>query len=261
MGEFISEGSLRGSAVSIIGRDIEIVDSAVSTNDIARQRAEKGCREGLIVLARTQTSGKGRMGRRFHSPDGGLYMSLVLRPSLPPQEVSVLPLLAGLAVSKSISATVMLPTLLKWPNDVLLDGRKVSGILVESSIKGDKLEYAVIGVGINVNFECSELPDELRESAGTLMDASGSKVDMEELFHNLVCFFEILYGRFRNGDTGSILEEWTERSETIGRKVRVRTGSRDLTGTALGLDQAGALLLNIDGVLQRIDAGDVQYLF
>ncbi|MBN1538956.1 MAG: biotin--[acetyl-CoA-carboxylase] ligase [Candidatus Thermoplasmatota archaeon] len=260
MGDLISERSLRGAAVSIIGRDIEIIESVVSTNDIARQRAEKGCREGLIVLARTQTGGRGRMGRRFHSPEGGLYMSLVLRPSLPPQEISLLPLLAGLAVSKSISATILLPTTLKWPNDVLLDGRKVSGILVESSIKGDDLEYAVIGVGINANFSSAELPDELRSSAGTLMDATGSVVDLEELFHNLASFFEMLYDRFRNGDAVSLLEEWTERSETIGRDVRVRTGSGDITGTALGLDQTGALLLSVDGVLQRIDTGDVHHL-
>ncbi|MBN1389635.1 MAG: biotin--[acetyl-CoA-carboxylase] ligase [Candidatus Thermoplasmatota archaeon] len=261
MGDVISEGCLRGVGTGIIGRHLEIIDNVTSTNDIARERAKAGCREGLIIVARSQSDGKGRMGRNFHSPEGGLYLSIVLRPDAPPYLASTLPLLAGLAVSKSISTTLMLKTSLKWPNDVLIDGRKVSGILAESSIKGDRLEYVIIGIGINVNFPMTDLPQELWECAWTLRDASGSMVDMEELLRNLVCFLENLYNRFMEGDVGPILEEWSDRSETLGRLVRVRTPSSELEGTALGLDQTGALLISIDGLLHRIDSGDVEHLF
>jgi len=260
MGDRITEESLRGTSTSIIGSEIEILDIAASTNDIARERAENGCREGLIVLAGSQTSGKGRAGRSFVSPPGGLYMSVVLRPKVPPGQASALPLMAGLAVSKSISSSLMVPSRLKWPNDVLIDGRKVCGILVESSIKGEKLEYAIIGIGVNANMTLKDLPPELSDIAGTLMDTSGAIVDIEELLRDLVCFLEILYKRFLEGDIAGILDDWTERSETIGREVKVNALDGWIEGKALGVDQSGALLLSVEGSLRRIDMGDVVHL-
>jgi len=260
MGDRITEDSLRGTSTSVIGREIEVLDEAASTNLLARERAENGCREGLIVLARSQTSGKGRAGRSFISPPGGLYMSVVLRPKIPPAEISSLPLMAGLAVSKSISSSLMVPSQLKWPNDVLVNGKKVCGILVESSVKGEKLEYAIIGIGINVNSSLKDLPPEISDTAGTLMDATGTVVDIEDLLRDLVCFMEMLYKRFVEGDIAGILDDWTERSETIGREVVVTDLVGKIKGKALGVDQSGALLLSVDGSLRRIEMGDVDHL-
>ncbi|MGA1793574.1 MAG: biotin--[acetyl-CoA-carboxylase] ligase [Thermoplasmatota archaeon] len=260
MGDRITEESLRGTSTSIIGREIEILDEVTSTNDIARERAEKGCPEGLIVLARSQTSGKGRAGRSFVSPPGGLYLSVVLRPGISSSQVSTLPLMAGLAVSKSISASLMLPSRLKWPNDVLVNDRKVCGILAESSTKGDRLDHVIIGIGINVNSTLKDLPSELSGSAGTLTDTKGSIVDIEELLRDLVCFLEMLYKRFIEGDIGGILDEWTERSETVGREVKVSTPDGTLKGKALGVDQSGALLVSVEGSLRRISYGDVEHI-
>ena len=260
MGDEISEKSLRGTTTSVIGTEIEIFPKVVSTNDVARERAEGGCREGLMIISRSQGSGRGRSGRSFASPEGGLYLSVVLKPDIPPKDVSIIPLLAGLAVSKSISSTLMVPTSLKWPNDVMVDGRKVCGILVESSVKGDRLDYLIVGIGINVNFSISDLPGELEDTAVTLKDHTGNDIDTEELLRNLVCFLEMLYNRFRLGETASILDDWSEGSETLGRNVRVKTTTGVLEGKALGLDQTGALLLSSDGTLQRIDLGDVENL-
>ncbi|MGA1820491.1 MAG: biotin--[acetyl-CoA-carboxylase] ligase [Thermoplasmatota archaeon] len=260
MGGRITEESLRGTSTSVIGREIEIIEEAASTNEVARKRAESGCREGLIVLARSQTSGKGRAGRSFVSPPGGLYFSIVLRPGNKADQASILPLMAGLAVSKSISASLMLPSRLKWPNDVLVNDRKVCGILVESSTKGDRLDHVIIGIGINVNFTLKDLPPELSETAGTLMDAKGSRVDMEGLFRDLVCFLEMLYRRFIGGDIAGILDDWTGRSETIGRDVRIASPEGSIEGKALGVDQSGALLLSVNGSLRRISMGDVEHI-
>jgi BirA family biotin operon repressor/biotin-[acetyl-CoA-carboxylase] ligase len=256
----LDEDSLSNISAGVIGRDLLFFDEVNSTNEIAKERAEKGCREGLMVVASKQIAGRGRMDRTFSSPMGGLYISVVLRPGLPLSLGSILPLLAGLSVSKAISTTVLRETSLKWPNDVLMDGRKVSGILVESGVKGDALEYVVIGIGINVNSTVDELPEEIRSFAGTLKDLSGKEVDMMDLLKNLVCFLDMLYTRLKNGEVEVILDKWSERSSTIGKMVRVHGPGEIIEGKALGVDQSGALLVSVDGSFQRIDIGDIEYL-
>lgn len=251
---------LHGISPSIIGRDLEQMGAVDSTNTIARERAEKGCREGLVLVAASQTGGKGRMGREFHSPEGGLYLSIVLRPDVSPSQAGIIPLLAGLAVSKAISTTVLKETSLKWPNDVLMDGKKVCGILNEAVVKKERLEYMVVGIGINVNSTLDQLPDEIRETAGTLKDQTGETVDISDLFRNLICFLDMLYLQYISGDVATILDSWSERSSTIGKQVRIHTGSEIIEGKALGLDQSGALLLGSGNSLQRIDAGDIEHL-
>jgi BirA family biotin operon repressor/biotin-[acetyl-CoA-carboxylase] ligase len=245
---------------SIVGRHVEFLGEVGSTNTIARERASKGCTEGLIIVASSQTGGKGRLSRSFISPEGGLYLSVVLRPKVSPSQASILPLMAGLAVSKAISTTVLKETSLKWPNDVLIGDKKVCGILMESSVKGHKLEYVIIGIGINVNSTIDQFPEDIRERTGTLKQIVGKLVDIEDLLRNLICFLDMQYSIFLDDQIETILDKWSERSSTIGRLISVHTGQGVFKGKALGLDQSGALLLSVDGSLQRIDMGDVEHL-
>jgi BirA family biotin operon repressor/biotin-[acetyl-CoA-carboxylase] ligase len=256
----LDENSLQGIDTSIIGLDVEFLGEVASTNILASERAKKGCREGLVLVASSQTSGKGRLDREFHSPEGGLYLSIVLRPSILPSQAGIIPLMAGLAVSKAISTTVMRETSLKWPNDVLMDGKKVCGILNQAAIKGDTVEYLVVGIGINVNSTLEQLPSEIRGSAGTLKELASEEIDMKDLFRNLICFLDMLYLQFLSGDISTILDGWSERSSTIGKQVKVRSGSNIIEGKALGLDQSGAILLSTEKSLQRVDVGDVEHL-
>jgi len=256
----LDKSSLIGLTTSIIGSEVEFLGEVASTNSVAKERAQDKCKEGLIVVASSQNRGRGRLDRSFISPEGGLYLSVVLRPEPSQTPVSLLPLLAGLAVSKSISTTVLKETSLKWPNDVLMEGKKVCGVLVESSFKGDKLDHVVIGIGINVNSSTDQLPEDIRERATTIKDITGNKVDMEILLRDLISFLDILYGRFKRGEMESILDQWSERSSTIGKQVRVNTGKETLEGKALGLDQSGALMISVEGSLQRVDIGDVEHI-
>jgi BirA family biotin operon repressor/biotin-[acetyl-CoA-carboxylase] ligase len=246
----------RGLTTRIIGKIINFHDVVISTNDIAKELAEGGAREGTVVVARKQTGGKGRLNRTFSSPDGGIYLSIILRPGLPPEEMASLPLIAGLSVSKAIQCTIFKEILLKWPNDVMKDGRKIAGILTTSSIKGRDIEYVIVGIGINLNTRIEDLPDDIRSIAGSVKDADGEDIDPNEFLRDLLYFLDLQYSQFISGDRESLLDQWSSRSETIGREVTVKTDSGEISGKALGLDQSGALIIRSKKGMERVDSGD-----
>jgi len=256
---------LDGSALddiqtSIVGTSFEFHPEADSTNDLVRERADEGAREGLVIAAGSQVKGRGRMNRSFSSPVGGLYLSILLRPDLEPHVLSTLPLIAGLTISKAISTSSGIPSELKWPNDVNINGRKVCGILLESSVKGEKIEYVIIGIGINVNTLPGDLPDEIRERTTSLMGETGSEISFRDLLRDLICFLDMHYIRFLSGGTIGLLDQWSERSSTIGREVRITGSGGSFTGKALGIDQTGALMVRTQGELRRVDSGDCQHI-
>ncbi len=249
-----------GLTTRIIGTVINFYDSVTSTNDLALELARGGCDEGIVVVARSQTSGRGREGRKFHSPEGGLYLSAVLRPDATPVEAAPLPLIFCMAVSKAVGCTMLVETSLKWPNDVLLKGRKLCGILHESSVKGGRLEYLVTGIGINANSTSSDLPEELLANTTTLREELGRQVDMNELLRNVLYFMDLEYTRFLDGQTRILLDQWSERSSTVGKEVKVAAADGEMTGKALGVDQTGALMISSMGTIHRIGYGDCQHL-
>ncbi|MEM2676119.1 MAG: biotin--[acetyl-CoA-carboxylase] ligase, partial [Candidatus Bathyarchaeia archaeon] len=158
-----------------------------STNDWAKELAELGAPEGTVAIAETQTAGRGRIGRKWHSPKGGLWFSITLKPNLKPSETVKLVFLAGLAVAETLRELCGLKAETKWPNDVLVDGRKVCGILSEMKTVGEKVDYVVVGVGINANINVEkELPPELRETATSLKAMLGKEISMENLFKGLL---------------------------------------------------------------------------
>lgn len=256
----LDEGSLSNLNTNLIGNRVVHLKSCGSTNDEAKKRAKEGASEGLVVVSTRQESGRGRMARTFISPEGGLYVSVLLRPRMAPDQLSSLPLIAGLAVSKAISTSTLVPTSLKWPNDVLVDGMKVSGTIVEAEINGEIVDHLVVGMGINCNFPVSALPPELHGSSTTLMDVKGEPVDMNALFRDLVCFMDMKWSSFLEGGAQALLDEWSSRSSTIGQRVRVDSFGRTVEGEALGIDQSGALIVDDGNGMSRITIGDCRHL-
>ena len=253
------EDSLSPTAITrdlptrFVGQRVVYYPSVTSTNEVAGQEARRGAAEGTIVVTDEQTAGRGRLGRVWLSPRGGLAVSVVLYPSL-----SLLPsliMLASLAVVHGVESATGLRADIKWPNDVLINGRKVCGILIESDVQGNRVNYSVIGIGVNVDVRLAGVP-EIRSMATSLSDELGRDVSRLSVLRCLLVEFEKLYLTLTSG--GSIFEEWRDRLVTLGKSVRATTGDTVYEGVAESVTPDGSLLLRgPDGELTRIVAGDV----
>lgn len=249
----------RGLKAETFGERIEYYEEVDSTNDVARELAAKGAPEGTLVIAERQTRGRGRMGREWFSPEGGLWFSVILRPRLAPGEVARLALMLGVAVARVLNA-YGLRCRLKWPNDVLVRDKKICGILTEIDAEMDRVNYVIAGIGVNVNNEVGDFPEEFRDAATTMKAEIGRRVARAPLLRRLLEELEACYGRLTLGDP-AVLEEWRRLSSTLGKRVRVVTQSRVLEGVALDIAEDGALLLRLeDGRVERILSGDCVHM-
>lgn len=245
------------------GRKIVFLRNVVSTNDLAKKLAGYGAGEGTVVLAERQSAGKGRLGRAWFSPLGGLYFSLILKPNMRASDAVNLVFVASLAVAEILRDLYGLRVETKWPNDVLVDGKKVCGVLAEMSSIGDRLKFVVLGIGINVNFEVRKVfPKELQESVTSLQDVLGRKIKLEKLFRKLLEKLESLYGMFLKKGFVQILEEWKKFACFLGCPVEVLVDRQKWIGTALDVEEDGALSLKLeDGTVKRFLYGDVTLRF
>ncbi len=236
-----------------VGQRVFYYSSLTSTMEVARREAQQGAAEGTVIIADEQTAGRGRLRRVWLSPKGSIALSVILYPS-----VAYLPsliMLASLAVVHSIETVTGLKSQIKWPNDVLINGRKVCGILIESDVQGRRVNYATIGIGINVNLRLADFP-EIQPIATSLSDELGREVSRLSLMRCLLVEIEMLYLALSAG--GSIYEEWRDSLVTLGRRVRVHTGETIYEGIAESVARDGSLLLRgSDGSLTKIVAGDV----
>ena len=236
-----------------VGKRVIYYPSLESTNEMAKREARQGAAEGTVIIAGEQTAGRGRIERVWLSPEGNIALSVILYPN-----VAYLPsiiMLASLAVVHSIEATTGLKSQLKWPNDVLIKGRKVCGILIESKVRRGVVDYVVIGIGLNVNLRLSDFP-EILPTATSLSDELGRDVSCLSIIQRLLVEVEKLYLALLAGD--SIYEEWRDGLETLGRRVQVKSGETIYEGMAESVSKDGSLLLRCpDGSLTRIVAGDV----
>jgi BirA family transcriptional regulator, biotin operon repressor / biotin---[acetyl-CoA-carboxylase] ligase len=241
----------------VVGRDIQVFQQTSSTNDVAEKLARDGVAEGVVIFAETQTKGRGRLGRKWLSPTGqGLWFSVLLRPALSPAFVTQLTVAAATAVARAIRLETGLAPQIKWPNDILLRGKKVVGILTELSAEADRVRHVIIGIGVDVNV--TDLPDELREVATSLAAEAGRKFLRAEIAAAILRELDLDYGRVTRGEFAALAEEWERQCVTLGRRVVIHIGDRTLTGRAEALDSDGALLLRGDyGHLERIIGGDV----
>lgn len=234
----------------------EILDS---TNALAKEEALNGAPEGLLVLAETQTNGRGRRGRSWISQSGkGIWSSLVLRPEVSPMEASKLTIIASVAVIKTIEKVYNLVAGIKWPNDIVLEGKKIAGILTELSADVERINHVILGIGINVSQEEADFPKELQPFASSLYLSTGAFMPRQRILQVLLQEFEVLYEGFLRGEFASILNEWRRYSVTIGKEVVVDRIKDQVTGIAIDVDADGVLLVQReDGTLERIVAGDV----
>ena len=229
-----------------------------STNDVAWEVMSGDAPDGAVVVADVQTRGRGRAGHSWHTAPGkGLALSIALHPGCDRRQFGVLPLLAGLALARALE-TLGVRADLKWPNDLLVDGRKVSGILVESRRGPEGDDAAVIGVGVNVAQAAEDFPPELRATA-TSLALAGVTTTREEVAARFLDALEPLWAEFQEGDRRVALDAWRARANFWGRKLRVRGGAGDVEGIARDLDPNGALVLERDGGERTVvHAGDVE---
>ena len=235
-----------------IGQRILYYPSLPSTMVVAKQEAQSGAVEGTVVIADEQTAGRGRIKRIWLSPKGSIALSIILYPSV--ANLSSLIMLASLAVVHSIEAVTSLRPQVKWPNDVLVNNRKVCGILIESSVRRNIVDYAVIGIGINVNLKLSDF-SEIPSTATSLSDELGRNIPRLSIIRRLLVEMERLYLASQTGE--SIYEEWRNSLVTLGKRVRVKSGKTIYSGVAESVARDGSLLLrHSNGNLSRIVAGD-----
>ena len=236
-----------------VGQRVIYYPTLTSTMEVAKREAQQGAVEGTIVIAEEQTAGRGRRKRPWLSPRGSLALSIILYPGL--AYLPYLIMLASLAVVHTIEAVTGLRPQIKWPNDVLVGGKKVCGILIESSLRGNIVNYAIIGIGINVNLRLSNFP-EILSTATSLSDELGRDVSPLDIIQRLLVEVEKLYLALPAAE--SIYQEWRDSLETLGKQVRVQSGKTIYEGIAESVAGDGSLLLRcLDGTLTKIVAGDV----
>jgi BirA family transcriptional regulator, biotin operon repressor / biotin---[acetyl-CoA-carboxylase] ligase len=243
----------------IIGRRLRVVAEIGSTNDAAMAAGRAGEPEGLAILADQQTGGRGRLGRSWASLPGlGVYTSILLRPPVPPLLAPLLTLMAGLATAEAIEAVGQVTPTLKWPNDVLCDGRKVAGILTEMTTMGQQIGQVAIGVGINVRHRATDFPADVKDTATSIELAAGRSVDRGEVAAALYNAMDRWYAVFCHNGTDTILRQARGRTATLGRPVTVLADQQRWRGIALDLDTDGALLVRDEtGAVRRVIADDV----
>jgi len=248
-----------GLKTSMMGKNIHYFKETESTNILARDMAGSAD-EGTVVIAESQTGGRGRMGRKWISPEGGIWFSVILKPKMEPLHAPRLTLLAGVAVAKTTRSYGLLAKI-KWPNDVLINGKKVCGILTEIGAEMDSIQYVVVGVGIDANVDTETFPGEVRDVSTSLKNELGHDINRVEFLQNLLYELESLYHKFQREGFSSIMEEWRLMSATIGQWVKITTQSRIMYGEAIGVNSDGALILETsDGKLEKIVAGNCEHM-
>lgn len=240
-----------------IGQELVFLDTTDSTNNEARRRAEQGAPDGTLVVAIEQTAGKGRRGRSWVSPGGtGVWMSLLLRPDIPPECASMLTLVAAMAVETGIRRVTGLEGQIKWPNDVILDGKKVCGILTEMSTEMESIHYVIVGIGINVGI--TEFPGELQDTATSLILHTDRRVSRAALTAAVAEAWEDYYESFlKTLDLSLLREEYSENLVNRDREVRVLTPGDTYTGISRGINERGELLVETADGMRAVMSGEV----
>lgn len=239
-----------------LGRELLCHEQVDSTNLLARELARSGAEHGTVVSAESQTRGRGRLGRSWVSPPNkNLYLSVILRAELPPDRLPQIGLIAGVAACDTVREWQK--ATLKWPNDVLVGGRKVCGILAETEGSGGR-QAVILGIGVNVNAAADDFPEELRDKAGSLLLAGGRPVDRAQVAGRLLSHLETWYEIWVQRGFAPIAAAWRERSGLIGQMIHVAEPGKDVAGQVVGLDDDGSLRIRLpSGEEHRVIAGDV----
>jgi len=251
----------RGLFTKYIGKEVYYFSELKSTNIIAKEKAShkaEGINEGALIIAERQSAGKGRLGREWFSPTGGIWLSIILYPQLSPSYISRITLMAAVAVVKAIKICTQIESQIKWPNDILINEKKVCGILTEMSAEPDIINWVVVGIGININIEHQEFPEDIQENAISLKEVFGKEISRVKMVQIFLQEFEKYYENLNRRKFSSILKEWKLYSHTLRRKIKVDMGERIITGEAVEINEEGALILKKeDGKLVKIISGTI----
>jgi len=252
-----------GLNTKTIGKRIYYFDSIDSTQNFATKIASKTIENGTVVISQKQTMGKGRLGRRWLSPKGGIWLSIILHPKFDISLTTLFPIATSLALSIAIEKTLGIKSELKWPNDVTIKGKKVAGMLVDVSVESNEIENIVLGVGINFQINSKQLENSLKKTenfygATTLIDKNKDEnpiLLVKTFLYELEKIFDLL----NKGETKTIIKNWTKRSSTIAKNIVISTSNDKIKGKALRLDNDGALIIKNNKKTQRILVGDLTY--
>jgi BirA family biotin operon repressor/biotin-[acetyl-CoA-carboxylase] ligase len=245
---------------SLIGSKIILVNEVDSTNELAKSHVEKGSSEGTVFLAESQTKGKGRLGRTWHSPPGsGIYLSVLLNPDIPVIQLSPLTLMTGVAVAKGINSFQPLSVDLKWPNDILLNGKKLGGILCELVPVKEKF-WVVLGIGVNVNHEKDHFSPDLHGIATSLNLESEKCFDRALLIISILKSLDQNYHSYLTNGIKTTINDWVKLTKMFGKSVRITHGGQMIEGVALGLDDQGSIILRLEnGEEKSFKSGEVTF--
>lgn len=240
------------------GRSLRTLKSVASTQKIAHQWAREGAPEGAVVVAEEQTAGRGRLGRFWHSPpNSGIWLSLILRPPIPITQAPQLTLMASVGVARALHHSTGLEVRIKWPNDLLIRGKKVCGILTELRGEQDRVHYVVMGVGVNVNIDEGMWPAELKGKVTSLSAEAGQTFRRVPLIAAILKELEIIYEGYLSRGFSAVRGEWEKRSDMLGRSVKARTQAGEQTGIVRGLNEDGALLLETEKGLVPVYSAEI----
>lgn len=240
-----------------IGKSIFCYESVGSTNDVAHRFARDGARSGTIILADFQTAGRGRNAKKWIAQKGeNIAASVILRPTVPLERLTYLPLLAGLSVAQAIENTIGGRAEIKWPNDILIRRKKVAGVLVETAAQAGMVDYVVVGIGLNINQ--AQFPDDLAECATSLFLETGVAYDQPTIFVSLMGFLDANYARFQSGDDASILSMWRAHCDMFGKHITFYQGESKREGIVLDIDERGFLKIKIEQKEERLSQAEIQ---
>ncbi|RAP47882.1 MAG: biotin--[acetyl-CoA-carboxylase] ligase [Methanosphaera sp. rholeuAM6] len=246
----------RGLKTNYIGHNIHFYEEVESTNLTAKKFVEADATEGTVVIAEHQTAGRSRKRADWVSPEGGIYMTMILRPEATLLEASKLTIVTGVAIAKTLHDTFDLHVGIKWPNDLLIGSKKICGILTEAVTNKNELEAVLVGVGIDVNIEDEDIPDEIQNIATSVKKETNIIFNRAAIMREFFKTFEELYEEFKKGNFKHIVSEWRRLSSTTGNRVKVYKGGKALIADAVGITNNGALIVETDeGKLEKITSG------
>jgi len=241
----------------IIGKEVHYFKSLPSTNVFGKKLIKDGSPEGTVVIADVQTSGRGRKHRRWLSPEGGLWFSVILYPHIPPHYGMLVTMVSSVSIVQGINNVTGISPIIKWPNDLLLNGKKVCGILTELDAEIDRINYTIVGIGINVN---NSIDEKLQKTAISLIQKSKYKISRVELLRSILKCMDENYRKFISGNFGDIRKLWFSYSNVVGKWIRVRGENTVIEGIVTDIDESGCLILDTMDGITRIVSGDVEYL-
>ena len=253
-----------GLKTKIFGKQVYYFDLIDSTQNHAIKIASDKINNGAVIIAEKQTSGKGRLGRKWISPKGGIWLSIILHPKFDISVITLFPIASALALSNAIEKTLNIKSELKWPNDITIKGKKVAGMLVDASIESNKIENLIVGVGINFNVNVKQIEKILKGTPNFYGVASLSEqnktIKSVLLVQSFLMELEQMYNLLNAGNTRKIIRDWTRKSSTIGQKIELDTENGKIRGKAIKIDDDGALVISENKKNRRITSGDITYI-